>query len=194
METGGLFRTFLKALPVSTLLVMVLRYTWGFPRACLAGALFGSVCGDVLLDMQSPSFFIYGLFAFLVGHLFYIVLFFRYAKRPDRNGRWTIAGLAVLACVMVWIFHGIPPALFAPVLSYIAVIITMSVGALLVPAESRFLFWGALLFIASDIVLAVNKFLFPIPYGRVMNIGLYFIAQWTIITAAMTLWRARKRS
>jgi uncharacterized membrane protein YhhN len=64
----------------------------------------------------------------------------------------------------------------------------MSIGALLVPAEGRQLFWGALLFIASDVVLAVNKFLVVIPYGRLINIGLYFIAQFMIIMAARAIW------
>lgn len=64
----------------------------------------------------------------------------------------------------------------------------MSIGALLVPAKNRLLFWGALLFIASDVVLALNKFLVVIPYGRVINISLYFIAQFIIIMAAWAIW------
>jgi uncharacterized membrane protein YhhN len=64
----------------------------------------------------------------------------------------------------------------------------MSIGAFLVPAENRLLFSGAILFIASDVILAVNKFLFIIPYGRVINIGLYFIAQFVIIIAARAIW------
>jgi uncharacterized membrane protein YhhN len=64
----------------------------------------------------------------------------------------------------------------------------MSIGALLVPSENRLLFWGALLFIASDVVLALNQFLVAIPYGRVINISLYFIAQFIIIMAARTTW------
>jgi hypothetical protein len=40
----------------------------------------------------------------------------------------------------------------------------------------------------SDVVLALNKFLMTIPYGRVINISLYFIAQFMIITAAWAIW------
>jgi uncharacterized membrane protein YhhN len=67
----------------------------------------------------------------------------------------------------------------------------MSIGALLIPAKNRLLFWGALLFIASDVVLAVNKFLIVIPNGRVINISLYFIAQFMIIMAARAIWPKR---
>lgn len=188
MDMVGLGRTILKAIPVSTLMVLVLRDMRGFARICLAGALLGSLCGDIMLDLPYANVFIFGLVAFLVGHLFYTVLFFRYAKSPDGFNKVTIAGLVLFAGVMIWIFRTIPPALYGPVVLYIVVIVTMSIGALLVPAENRLLFWGALLFIASDVVLAVNKFLVVIPYGRVINISLYFIAQLMIIMAARAIW------
>jgi uncharacterized membrane protein YhhN len=188
MEIGGIGRTILKAIPVSALLVLVLRDMQGFVRICLIGALLCSVSGDILLDLPYANTFVFGLVAFLVGHLFYSVLFFRYAKSPDGFGTWIIAGLVIFAGVMIWIFRGISPSLYGPVVLYILVIVTMSIGALLVPARNHLLFGGALLFIASDVVLAVNKFLLAIPYGRVINISLYFIAQFVIIMAARAIW------
>jgi len=70
----------------------------------------------------------------------------------------------------------------------------MSTGALLVPSAGRLLFWGALLFIASDVVLAVNKFLVAVPYGRVVNISLYYLAQFTIVAAARRVWTDKAAS
>jgi uncharacterized membrane protein YhhN len=188
MDMVGIGRTVLKAIPVSTLMVLVLRDMRGFARICLTWALLGSVCGDILLDLPYVNLFIFGLVAFLVAHLFYTVLFLRYAKSPDGFDKVMMSGLILLAGVMIWIFRGITPALYGPVVLYIVVIITMSIGALLVPAENLLLFWGALLFIASDVVLALNKFLVAIPYGRVINISLYFIAQFIIIMAAQAIW------
>ena len=184
----GIGRTVIKAIPVSTLMVLVLRDMRGFVRICLTGALLGSVCGDILLDLPYANVFIFGLVAFLVAHLFYTVLFFRYAKSPDGISKVVMAGLILFAGFMIWIFRGIVPALYCPVVLYILVIVTMSIGALLVPAKNRLLFWGALMFIASDVVLALNKFLMAIPYGRVINISLYFIAQFMIIMAARAIW------
>ena len=188
LDIVGMGRTVLKAIPVSTLLVLVLRELRDFARICLTGALLGSVCGDILLDLPYANVFTIGLAAFLVGHLFYTVLFFRHAKHPQGFDTLVISGLVFFAGVMMWIFRDITPSLLGPVMLYIVVIVTMSIGALLVPAENRLLFIGALIFIASDVVLAVNKFLFAIPYGRIINISLYFIAQFIIITAARTLW------
>lgn len=188
MDIVGIGRTILKAVPVSTLMVLVFRDMRGFVRICLSGALIGSVCGDILLDLSYANIFIFGLLAFLVAHLFYAVLFFRYAKSPDGFGKVTIAGLVLFSGVMIWIFRGVAPALYGPVVLYILVIVTMSIGALLVSAENRLLFWGAIMFIASDVVLAINKFLMAVPYGRIINISLYFIAQFMIITAARDIW------
>jgi uncharacterized membrane protein YhhN len=190
MDMVGIGRTILKAIPVSTLMVLVCRDMrgFGFVKICLTGALAGSVCGDILLDLSYANIFIFGLVAFLVAHLFYTVLFFRYAKSPDEFGKVTIAGLAIFAGVMMWVFRGIAPALYGPVVLYILVIVTMSVGSLLVPCKNRLLFWGAIIFIASDVILAINKFLLAIPYGRIINISLYFIAQFIIIMSAHAIW------
>lgn len=188
MDMAGIGRTVLKAIPVSTLMVLVFRDMRGFVRICLAGALIGSVCGDILLDLSYANVFIFGLVSFLVGHIFYTVLFFRYAKSPDGFDKVIIAGLILFAGLMIWIFRGIATALYGPVVLYIVVIVTMCIGALLVPAENRRLFFGALLFIASDVVLAVNKFIVVISYGRIINISLYFIAQFMIIMAAWAIW------
>jgi hypothetical protein len=94
IDYTGLVRTVLKAIPVSTLLVLVLRDTRGIARVCLTGALFGSVCGDILLDLPHERFFIFGLVAFLVGHLFYTGLFFRFGirRRHDRVVQWHRTG------------------------------------------------------------------------------------------------------
>ncbi|PKN30863.1 MAG: hypothetical protein CVU64_01345 [Deltaproteobacteria bacterium HGW-Deltaproteobacteria-21] len=194
IDVAGVGRTVLKAIPVGTLMVLVLRDMRGFVRVCLAGAMLGSLCGDILLDLPSQSLFIFGLLAFLIAHLFYNVLFFRYAKSPDGNEKVIMAGLVFFAVVMIWLFRGITPALYGPVVVYIVVIIAMSIGALLVPSENRLLLWGAFLFVASDFVLAVNKFLMTIPHGRVVNITLYFIAQFVIIMAARSIWGGRKMS
>lgn len=188
VDRFGIGRTILKAIPVSTLLAVVLLDMRGFARICLAVALLCSVCGDILLDLPAANVFVFGLAAFLAGHLFYTVLFFRHAKRPVGFGKAAVAGLVIFAAVMIWVFRGIDTALYGPVVLYVVVIVTMSIGAFLVPGKNGLLFGGALLFIASDVVLAVNKFLFAIPYGRVINITLYFIAQFIIIMAARTLW------
>ena len=188
MERSGIIRTILKAIPVSVLILLVLFHLRGHVRFLLTGALLGSVCGDIFLDLPYDGLFIYGLVAFLAAHLLYLALFFRHAAAPGGFEKAVIAGLVLFAGAMAGLFRGIDPSLYGPVVLYIGVIVAMSIGALLVPAPNRLLFWGALLFIASDLVLAVNKFLISIPHGRLLNISLYFISQYVIILAACSIW------
>jgi len=187
-DVSGFGRTLCKAIPVTTLIVLVLREMRGFARIGLTGALIGSVCGDVLLDLPVEGLFIFGLVAFLIGHLFYCVLFFRFARRPNGLKWLPIAALVLFAVGMMWLFRNIAPNLYPPVVVYIAVIVIMSIGALLVPSPGRLLFWGAVLFILSDVILAVNRFLVPIPFGRLINISIYFCAQYTIIFSSRSVW------
>lgn len=194
MDHTGISRTVVKAIPVTILLFLVITRFQGPARLLLAGALLGSAGGDILLDLPYAGLFIFGLVSFLLAHLFYLVLFFRYASAADGFEKAMIAGLMIFAGAMVWLFRGIDPSLFGPVVLYIGVIVAMSIGALLVPAPNRLLFWGALLFIASDVVLAVNKFLLIIPHGRLINISLYFIAQYVIILAARAIWGKGRKS
>jgi len=42
----------------TTLLVLVLREIMGFPGIYLVGALIGSVCGDIFLDLPREGMFI----------------------------------------------------------------------------------------------------------------------------------------
>ena len=58
VDMVGIGRTVLKAIPVGTLMVLVLRDMRGFVRICLTGALLGSVCGDILLDLPYANVFI----------------------------------------------------------------------------------------------------------------------------------------
>ena len=44
---------------------------------------------------------------------------------------------------------------------------------------------GALLFYASDVVLATNKFINPIKNGRLVNIILYHLGQITLVAGVL---------
>jgi uncharacterized membrane protein YhhN len=44
---------------------------------------------------------------------------------------------------------------------------------------------GAFLFYISDIILAWNKFVSPIPHGRILNIGAYHLGQIALIAGVV---------
>ena len=79
-----------------------------------------------------------------------------------------------------------------PILIYSLVISLMLLSAMMKLTDitwsanaSALVSLGALLFYLSDIVLAWNKFVAPIQYGRIYNIGLYHLGQITLIAGVI---------
>ena len=156
------------------------RFEGAYGRTILAGLAL-SLVGDVLL-MLPADLFLPGLVSFLLAHIAYIWAF-------SRGGSWRPSAGAVClavygAAVYVWLRPGLG-ALRWPVLVYLAVICTMGWQALdrwrarrdraAVLAAA-----GALLFIASDTALAVNRFGRPFAAAPLVVLTTYFAAQWCI--------------
>ncbi|MBC8509347.1 MAG: lysoplasmalogenase [Anaerolineales bacterium] len=147
----------------------------------LVGLLF-SLSGDILL-MLPFDLFVFGLISFLIAHLVYIAAF--QAKRP-----WRISWIPALLLIAfgVTIYLVLAPGLgdmTIPVIFYIVVILTMAYSAWDQWDQHKerwamLAFIGALLFVLSDSILAINKFRHPFLAGRGMNLSFYFAAQWFI--------------
>jgi uncharacterized membrane protein YhhN len=152
-------------------------YAW-----LIVGGLLFSLAGDVLLMLPSDRFAA-GLASFLVAHLFYIVAF---AGDADFGS----APLALLPFVLgsAALYALLRPnlgRLGVPVLLYMLVISVMAwqaiarwlaigqLGALLASI-------GAVLFVISDAVLALNRFHRPIPAAPIWKRSTYFGGQWLI--------------
>ncbi len=126
-----------------------------------AGLLFGAL-GDALLAW-SPNTFLFGAFAFLIGHLFYITLWLRAGigigaslKQPPR----LFAALALIAACMVMTYLLVPRdnAMFAPLAAYAGVLTLMAICSFTLPWERRLVMIGAVLFFISDGFVAWNMF------------------------------------
>jgi uncharacterized membrane protein YhhN len=154
-------------------------------------ALFCSWAGDVLLLFDSrPLFFLGGLSAFLVAHLFYIIFFYR-AGRDEKLKPRILLILVVGAYYAILISFLLPylGEMRIPVLVYGIVISLMLLLALhLSRLENRsagkFLMLGAILFVISDSTLAVNKFYKPFLGGGLIVMLTYAIAQYSIMQGA----------
>lgn len=138
-----------------------------------------STLGDVLLDL-SPRYFVFGLCAFLATHLTYIVLFLRNRARPFKGDpvRIGAAGLVLLAstALSAWIVPSVG-ALAVPVIVYICAITAMVVLAILGRFRSPWMAVGAVLFLISDSLLAINKFKTPLPLRDVLVWSTYYLGQ-----------------
>lgn len=169
------------------------------PRVCFFLGICLSLAGDVCLLLSAVRFsnrwFLPGLAAFLLAHLSYIVGL--NSPLPTQvSPFWLLVLAAILALsarrVLKSILVGVRqkglPRLVAPVALYGMVITLMLFSAMLtlsrpdwkaVPAALVGL--GAMLFYASDILLAWNKFVSPIQRGRLYNMILYHLGQFGLV-------------
>lgn len=152
----------------------------------LAAIIF-SLFGDVFLMFE--GYFIQGLAAFLVAHIFYILAF-----RPESSRFFSKKELflpAVLVIIYGAILLGIvlpsvDSALKIPIVVYSLTILTMLLMALHrfgnVKTDS---FWfvaiGATLFVLSDSMIAVSKFVTDFSFAGLLIMLTYGIGQYLIV-------------
>jgi len=183
----------LKSLYVATkplLMVFLLLYfvtsSQAFPawRHLVTMALVFSWAGDVFL--MSSDWFVAGLASFLVAHVFYIAA---YQKTGAAEG--TLQALAVPvfaifgACLLWFIYPGLHE-MRVPVFLYALVLLGMGAWAFKRKqgtnlASFRLVATGAVLFVLSDSLIAVNRFGFAIPAERILVMSIYLTAQYLIV-------------
>lgn len=156
-------------------------------KPLLIAALACSVAGDAWL--MFPGFFIQGLASFLIAHVFYIALFKQgVAWFPSKA--ILAASLVYGATIYAYLLPNLGAGLHIPVAAYIFFIALMGAQAIgrAVALKTRSSHWvaiGAVFFMVSDSLLAINKFVSPIPLSPLWILGTYFIAQLLIAQHAL---------
>ncbi|WP_322866837.1 lysoplasmalogenase [Aquicoccus sp. G2-2] len=146
----------------SVLLLALAAWAAGGPGLLLVALLFCAL-GDYLLSRDSEAYFLAGVGAFAAGHMAYVGLFLRHAG-ADARPVWIVtvlsAGFIVLGLFMATLLWRRAGTMRLPVLFYIPVILAMGWAALGVPVVGALalVLPGALLFIASDFILALEVF------------------------------------
>lgn len=176
----------LKAVPVACLIVIALRSFNSIRRIFVLLALIFCVAGDILLDLDRSANFKLALAAFLIGHIFYIATFLQTVRLEKRRVPW-LAGIAAYLIAVAFFLRNIPGDVIVPVMAYLVVIGFMAISSFLMADFSWLVSLGSLVFVASDTIIAVNKFLRPLPNSTLYNIGLYFAAQMLIILGLVAI-------
>jgi uncharacterized membrane protein YhhN len=176
--------------PLTTLLIIAHAWRRGADtptvrRFVLAG-LWLSLVGDVALLWPQQGF-VPGLVAFLIAHMLYTLAFTReqrFAAQPAALAVYAFIASTILA--VLW--STIPAGLQIPVAAYVLALTLMAAQAAVVglraqgddARRARGLMIGGALFMASDTVLAVNRFAVPIPAAGLWILATYWAAQWLI--------------
>jgi uncharacterized membrane protein YhhN len=160
--------------------------------------LFFSWIGDIALmfDERIPILFVVGLGAFLIAHLGYAAAFVKNVKDSNSNfdvpksALMALPFIAITSCFFYYMKDGLPAELFVPVLAYTVVISVMGITAAIrhnhVDSKSyNWILIGAVLFILSDMVIAINKFVIDFEYDAILNMILYLTGQFMITVGAV---------
>ena len=158
----------------------------------LIAALVFSLAGDVFLMLPGDQpvwglpTFILGLGSFLVAHLFYIVLFRQgQAWFPSQRALLLVLGFGAAMYAIVWGGLG-DPVLKVAVAAYVTVISLMAAQAIgraitLSDSASRWVAAGACVFMVSDSLIAINKFVTPVALSSLWILVTYYAAQMLIV-------------
>ncbi|UUW07321.1 lysoplasmalogenase [Flavobacterium plurextorum] len=189
---------FLKPILIPILIFGVYFYQ-NFPtKNILLTALLFSWIGDVILLFSDISeiYFILGLVSFLISHIVYCILFNRQAKRNLKKNSIAIGiGSILIACYLIGMLSVLLPSLGdlkIPVIVYASVISIMLLFAyngLLSWNEpgNKLVFSGAVVFVISDSILAINKFYNPIEKSSFFIMLTYLVAQYLIVIGILKL-------
>lgn len=150
-------KTFVKTGAVAGLALAALPL--GAPVLIGAGLALGAL-GDFFLSRPGTRAFLAGMAAFAAGHLAYAAEFLTPGARPPVAA--TLALLVLALSTEVWLSPR-TGALRGPVRAYVVVIVAMALAALTLPAGGRLALAGALLFLTSDLLLALDLFVVAAP-------------------------------
>jgi uncharacterized membrane protein YhhN len=146
-----------------------------------------SLCGDIFLMLPksvTSSGFLLGLGSFLIAHLFFLRALTtdtRLFARPLVLAAFLLLALGNL--LVLW--PGLADGLKIPVVAYMFCLVAMTSQAVIRflqqrTAASKMAALGGIFFLASDTLLAYNKFYAPLPATSVLVLGTYYAALFLI--------------
>ena len=155
-------------------------------------ALFFSWVGDVLLifEQKHPNYFLFGLASFFLAQIFYIIFFHNIRMRENiRGNALLLLVVVVYYYILIYLLSpylgklSLPVRIYGVVLSFMLMLAMHSTFSV-----QRRAGWmmtiGAILFVISDSLLAIDKFYSPLKFGAIMILLSYGGAQLLITVGA----------
>jgi uncharacterized membrane protein YhhN len=189
---------FLKPLLLPFLFLMVYQSEQFETKNWLLFALLFSWIGDIFLMFANKDalYFIFGLVSFLIAHILFILLFIKQKsiESTKKNYFFFIALLLVFFYLFGMLFLLIPKlgSLKFPVIIYATTISFMLIVAIKgtfkwVSNSKHWILIGAIFFVTSDSILAINKFHSDVNHALFYIMITYLIAQLLITIGILKL-------
>lgn len=178
-----------KPLLMSTLVIV---YLFSVKKAnfWLVSALFFSFWGDVFL-LDKNNNFVFGLASFLIAHIMYIKMTHSFLHGISLVKTLTAAiPFVTLFAVLLYVVYPNLNELLVPVIIYGIVISFFGALTLLNYRQNKttynsWLLLGAILFITSDSLIAINNFYRPDLIFEIAIITLYIVSQYLIVKSVI---------
>ena len=141
-----------------------------------------SACGDFILDYDRLNWFIFGLGAFFIAHLFYLASLKPYKKTLNTKNRViALVGYFVYGVLMYVLLADGLGQLFVPVLGYMSILLLMALATVFSEKSNSWLVIGGLSFVFSDSLIGFDKFYMPITHVHVAIMISYYFAQYALL-------------
>lgn len=183
-----------KPLLMPLLILYLYRFAEGavtLPRLLLLGALIFSWVGDLLLmKPEDEMYFLGGLGAFFIAQVIYLLTLYKSGYRRPGWSWGAAMPFVIYTIILLLVLLPKTGSLLVPVLIYGLSITMMGVMASLrrnvtsVDSYNSAL-TGAVLFILSDSLLAIDKFIEDLPYAGVWVMMTYLAAQYFLVTGIL---------
>lgn len=177
-----------KGIPVVALLLWLRTAPSGLYRRWISLGLLASLAGDILLDWPG-DLFVFGLGAFLLAHLAYLRAYLSDCKQSA----WLalLLALATGGTMFAILASADLGQLLIPVACYALAINAMLWRALarlgqpgLPSTSTRLAAAGAALFVLSDSLIGINRFVAPFETAPLAIMLSYWLGQWAIAASA----------
>lgn len=166
-------------------------------KLLLSAIVFGTLGDIALMVPDSELTFMLGLGFFLLGHLLYAVIFAIEQKGypASKNASLVLFLLLLLGAAVYSLLLPQLGELYIPVLVYVLVIIAMAWFAFgrkaqVNPASFVTVQLGALCFLISDSLLAIDRFIGSFPMAQELLMLTYLLAQFCIVIGVVWQWKA----
>ena len=177
-----------KGVPVMALLLWLRTAPSSLYRRWISLGLLCSLLGDILLDWPG-DLFVFGLGAFLLAHLAYLRAYLSDCKQPAwLSLLFALATGGTMFAILASAHLGpllIPMACYASAISAMLWRALARLGQPGLPSTStRLAAAGAVLFVLSDSLIGINRFVAPFAAAPLAIMLSYWLGQWAIAASA----------
>jgi alkenylglycerophosphocholine hydrolase len=174
------FSYIVKVIPILSLsLISLLNIPGKRGKFLFAGLMFSAI-GDFFLALEGNRYFIFGLGAFAFAHIMYILALFKNIILKRKRSVFSLIFIIYGFFIEYLLFPNLG-RMMIPATVYLSLLMFVGISSVIGKDNNILIISGAMLFMISDSIVAVNTFMTKIPHSSFWIMVTYFPAQFLII-------------